>query len=171
MAPVKGLATLLDAWARLGAVSEARVFLVGDGPQRAALQAQARRLGLESRVHFVGTKAQDELGDWYRAADLTVLPSLSEGIPNVLLESLACGTPFLATDVGGVREICANPQRDLVPAGDASALALALERRLRDPGAATTPPGFSPADSAAVISEVLRSVVAAHRRLRQPATC
>lgn len=165
MAPVKGLTDLIDAWRRLAA-SEARLYLVGDGPQRNQLQALVRRLDLEERVCFAGARAQDELGDWYRAADLTVLPSRSEGIPNVLLESLACGTPFLATDVGGVREICTAPERDLVPAGDADALARALDRRLRAPGAAVMPPGFSQADSAAAITKVLQAAI--ERRARRP---
>lgn len=170
MVPVKGLASLLDAWARLEGSREALLYLVGDGPLRASLQGQARRLGLGSQVQFVGARPQDELADWYRGADLTVLPSLSEGIPNVLLESLACGTPFLASDVGGVREICAYPERDVVPAGNAEALLRALEYRLRSPGAAVTPPGISQADSAAAVTAVLRSVVDQRDRPSSP-TC
>ena len=157
---VKGLETLLVAWARLGLPGESRLCLVGDGPLRAALEARAAGLGLGSRVSFVGTKAQKELVDWYRAANLTVLPSLSEGIPNVLLESLACGTPFVASDVGGVREISVEPERDLVPPGDSGGLAAALERKLRQGGAASLPSGFTLGESAEALVRVLRSVAA-----------
>lgn len=160
MVPVKGLETLLDAWARLRAGADSRLYLVGDGPMQAGLEARAARLALGGRVVFVGAMAQSGLADWYRSADLTVLPSLSEGIPNVLLESLACGTPFVASDVGGVREIGADPERDLVPAGDSTALAALLERRLLDPGTAVLPSGFSLGESADVLTRVLASAVA-----------
>jgi glycosyltransferase involved in cell wall biosynthesis len=68
----------------------------------------------------------DALPDWYRAADLTVLPSLSEGIPNVLLESMASGTPFVATSVGGIPEIAAEGIDFLVPPRNPLALADAI---------------------------------------------
>ena len=129
--------------------------------QRASLRGLAARLGLGSAVVFAGPRSQAELADWYRAADVTVLPSLSEGIPNVLLESLACGTPFVASDVGGVREIDGGPTCDLVPPGQPAPLAAALERQLRNPQSACLPAGFSPGESAAAITRVLESAVAA----------
>jgi glycosyltransferase involved in cell wall biosynthesis len=106
------------------------LVLVGDGPLRGELETQVRSLGLIDAVRFAGPTAHSSLPTWYRAADLTVLPSLSEGIPNVLLESLACGTGFVASDVGSVREVSDDPNRDLVPAGDADALSGRVVERL-----------------------------------------
>jgi len=70
------------------------------------------------------------LPDWYRAADLTVLPSRSEGLPNVLRESLACRTPFVASNVGGIIEIADPGSSLLVPPEDHSALADAIAQAL-----------------------------------------
>ena len=131
MVPVKGLDVLLSAFAntRIPA-GPATLCLVGEGPARASLEAQAVRLGIADRVRFVGNVTHDGLADWYRAADTSVLPSYSEGSPNVLLESIACGTPFIASNVGGIPEI-ADPRFDrLVPAGDTIALTRALNEAL-----------------------------------------
>jgi glycosyltransferase involved in cell wall biosynthesis len=171
MVPVKGLDVLMSAWGRLGPpASDWQLFLVGDGPMRASLRLQTARLGIENRVVFVGGRPHAELADWYRAADLVALPSLSEGVPNVLLEALACGTPFVASDVGGVSEIGAGSPCVLVRAGDPLELAVALERRLAEPGRASLPAGFTLAESAAAITGVLASAVAARapRSLRLP---
>lgn len=170
MVPVKGLDVLLEAWSLLAVpLSGARLCLVGDGPRMASLRGQAARLGLGSVVSFVGSRPHAQLADWYRAADLTVLPSLSEGIPNVLLESLASGTPYVASDVGGVREIDAGPWCELVPPGQPASLAQALERGLRAGGRASLPPGHTLTESAAVVTGVLQRLVAEHRpRLSRP---
>jgi glycosyltransferase involved in cell wall biosynthesis len=131
--PVKGIDVLLEAMARLRSrCSGVRLYLVGDGASRAELEVQALRLGLEQTVHFVGKVTQQELPDWYRAADLTVLASRSEGVPNVLRETMACGTPFVATRVGGVHEIAAGTTNRLVPAEDAPALADAIAAALAE---------------------------------------
>ncbi len=82
-----------------------RLVIVGEGPERQALEALSNRLGLNSQVVFAGRIAQKDLHIYYSAADILVLPSCREGWPNVLLESMACGTPVIATDVGGVAEI------------------------------------------------------------------
>jgi len=74
MVPVKGLDVLIDACALVRASADFRLYLVGGGPLRAALAAQAAALGVADRVTFVGDVPHDELGDWYRAADVTVLP-------------------------------------------------------------------------------------------------
>src|SRR5439155_16365286 len=107
-----------------------RLCLVGNGPQRSSLAAECRQRGLSPFVSFIGPVEQHRLPDWYRAADLTVLPSRSEGIPNVLRESLACGTPFVASAVGGIPEIATNPCLRLVPPGDPAALADAIAASL-----------------------------------------
>lgn len=131
MVPVKGLEVLLDAFAGLvRARPQASLVLVGDGPRRGAVEQQIRALGLQDRVRLVGLVESERLPDWYRAADVTALSSHSEGIPNVLRESLACGTPYVATRVGGIAELGDHPALRLVPAGDAAAMAAALAEAL-----------------------------------------
>jgi glycosyltransferase involved in cell wall biosynthesis len=132
LVPVKGIDVLLRACALLRN-REFQVHILGSGPLRAGLESMAKSLGLESRVMFHGSAPQASLGDWYRAADLVVLSSHSEGIPNVLRESLACGTPFLATDVGGIREIAVPEMSRFVPPGNAEALAGAIGESLERP--------------------------------------
>ena len=90
--------------------------------------AQAETHDLSTHITFIGPRVHDELPDWYRAADLTVLPSHSEGLPNVLRESLACGTPFVATNVGGISEIAHPDYSLLVPAEDPSSWPMRLRR-------------------------------------------
>ncbi len=131
---VKGLCHLLEAARRLRDRNiSPRIYIVGDGSLRQELEKQALAGGLSESVRFVGAQNQSQLADWYRAADYVVLPSLSEGIPNVLLEAMHCGARFIASKVGGIPEI-ADPNFDrLVPAGDAPALADAIEEQLQLP--------------------------------------
>ena len=130
MVPVKGLDVLLVAASLVRAQLPAfQLHLVGDGSMRQRLVAQCRQLRLEDTVRFVGVVPHASLPDWYRAADVSVISSWSEGLPNVLRESAACGTPFVATAVGGTHEIAGHYDR-LVAAGDAKALAHALIDRV-----------------------------------------
>src|SRR5205823_13305599 len=134
MVPVKGLDVLLAACAELRDRGEAfHLYLAGDGPLRTFLETDVRRRGLGEMVSFLGARPQDELPDWYRAADVTVLPSRSEGVPNVLRESLACGTPFVASRVGGIPEIDGGPSSQLAPPNDPLLLAQAIAHNLRQP--------------------------------------
>jgi glycosyltransferase involved in cell wall biosynthesis len=162
MVPVKGLDVLLEACLRLKSRNLSfRLYLVGDGPLQERLEARVKANGLQEQVCFAGPVPHEQLADWYRAADLTVLPSRSEGVPNVLLESLACGTPFVASRVGGVAELAVNPELDLVPPEDPDALAAAIVRSLlsvRETEGAPTR-HFDWADSVASLEAVLRSVV------------
>jgi teichuronic acid biosynthesis glycosyltransferase TuaC len=88
---------------------EARLCIIGAGALRDALQAQIERLGLVREVKLLGALPQDQLAAWYAAADMLVLASEREGWPNVLLDSMACGTPVVATAVGGIPEIVDVP--------------------------------------------------------------
>jgi glycosyltransferase involved in cell wall biosynthesis len=104
--PVKGPDVLLSAFATLIAEGvSARLAIIGQGHLRGTLERQAADLGIEQRISFIGSLPQEQLARWYRAADLLVLPSRSEGVPNVLLEASACGCPWVASDVGGVPEV------------------------------------------------------------------
>jgi glycosyltransferase involved in cell wall biosynthesis len=124
-----GLDVLLRAWAEAPPGS-ARLHLVGEGPERSALERLAAALGVTGSVRFVGQVGDDELPLWYSAAEASLVPSVAlEGFGLVVLESLACGTPVLASDTGGMAEVL--PELDghlLVPAGDAAAWAQALRR-------------------------------------------
>jgi teichuronic acid biosynthesis glycosyltransferase TuaC len=83
----------------------ARLLIVGDGPERARLEALARTCNVADRVSFRGVVPQEDLVCYYSAADVSLLCSVREGMPNVVLESIACGTPVVAADVGGVGEV------------------------------------------------------------------
>jgi glycosyltransferase involved in cell wall biosynthesis/peptidoglycan/xylan/chitin deacetylase (PgdA/CDA1 family) len=128
MVPVKGLEVLFQACANLrDRGRDFHLYLAGDGPLRQRLESQVSAQVLADSITFNGPIRQEQLADWYRAVDATVMASYSEGIPNVLRESMACGTPFVATRVGGIPEL-ANGQVDrLVPPGDPVALADAIE--------------------------------------------
>ena len=136
MVDVKGLDTLIEAFdLAQRRIPKLQLLLVGDGPERASVQSDIVRRGLDDYVKFVGPQSHSELPNWYRAADLVVLSSWSEGLPNVLREAVSCGRPFVSTDVGSVREL-ADPQggapfAELVPIRDAAALAASIERTLR----------------------------------------
>lgn len=131
MVPIKALPVLLDAASVLREQGlRFRLHLLGDGPDRPRLERQSEALRLSDFVQFHGAVGHDTLADWYRAADLTVLSSISEGLPNVLRESLACGTPFVTTAVGSVREIADPSYSVMVPVNDSAALALGLQTAL-----------------------------------------
>jgi teichuronic acid biosynthesis glycosyltransferase TuaC len=88
---------------------DADLIVIGDGPLRAKLHELAVRCGVAARVTWTGTLPQCTLAKYYAASDVTVLASKMEGMANVLLESLACGTPVIATAVGGNAEIVSTP--------------------------------------------------------------
>lgn len=139
MVPVKGLEVLLSALSNPALTEVAPLqLLVGGGPELRNIQRLGGRLIEADRLRLIGRIPSDELAVWYRAADLVVLPSHSEGIPNVLLEALACGTGFVASNVGGIPEISSDPAAELVPPGDAIRLAERIADRLRNPLAVTT---------------------------------
>lgn len=136
---VKGQDVMLDALARLRRqVPEARLDLVGDGPARAALEAQAERLGVAHATTFVGRVGPEAVRERLGTAAVAVLPSRSEGMPLTLLEAMAASVPVVATDVGGIPEVAGDPPSvALVPPEDPAALAEALARVLTDRAAAS----------------------------------
>lgn len=146
----KAVAVLLEAFARLRErVPEAGLTVVGDGEQRPALEAQAKRLGIAGLragarpgeraggVRFEGARPHDAMPAYYRAADVFCLPSLYEGFPLAIVEAMAAGLPVVATAVAGVPEAVADGVTGrVVPAEDADALAEALAALAADPKAA-----------------------------------
>jgi len=107
--------------------------LVGEGRSRAELEAARERLDLDETCQLVGAATQERVISWWQGAAVAALTSDSEGMPVSLMEAGACGVPAVATAVGGVPELVDDGITGLlVPAGDAPALAAALERLLRD---------------------------------------
>ena len=129
----KGLSFLLQALARLGTdQASSRLVVIGEGALRPQLEAEAGRLGLKDRIHFLGAKPPAELADYYRAADLVAVPSVrdrrgeTEGMPVVILEALASGVPVIATLLCGVPETLKGKGVIEVASGDVTALAEAI---------------------------------------------
>jgi glycosyltransferase involved in cell wall biosynthesis len=133
---MKGLPILIHALARLGAGRPGlRLTIVGDGPERAAIEAQARSAGVEGLVLFAGYQSEAQVAEWLRQADVFVLPSFAEGVPVALMEAMAAGVPVVATDVGGVSELVENGVTGfLVPASALDPLIRRIETLLDDPG-------------------------------------
>lgn len=128
----KSLATALEALARVDGVALA---IAGDGPESGALRRRAAELGVDGRVRFLGPRPRLAVLELFAAADAAILPSSWENFPHTVVEALAVGTPVIASDVGGVRELVRDGDNGLlVPAGDGLALAAAVERYVRDPG-------------------------------------
>ncbi len=126
----KSIDTLLAALVELPA---ARLRIIGDGPERAALEGQTRELHLTDRVEFLGALPQRELPRYYREAAVFVLPSIREGMGLVLAEALLCGAPVIAANSGGVTDIVRDGETGLLfPERDARALAEAIKRLLND---------------------------------------
>lgn len=115
LVPLKGHDTVIRTLARLDNV---QLVVIGSGPEKSRLAALTRALGLADRVISVSDVSQDVLIDYYNAADALVLASSAEGMPNVVLESLACGTPVVASAVGGIPEVIGDsPSCRLVAPG------------------------------------------------------
>lgn len=127
----KGFSYLIEALADLP--DRTTLELVGDGPLKGKLKALVRELGLQERVAFTSWLSQEELIKRYQQADIFVLPSIEEGMPNVLLEAMACGLPVVATNVAGSRELVKHGVNGLlVPPRDKKALAMAIQEVLND---------------------------------------
>jgi glycosyltransferase involved in cell wall biosynthesis len=90
-------------------------------------------LGLQERVRFAGRVAHAELASWFACASVFCLPSHAEGVPNVVLEAMACGTPVVATDVGGIGEILPAFAGHLVPVQDVPTLTATIVQALATP--------------------------------------
>ena len=121
------------ALAAVALVPGVALVIVGDGPDRAALEQQRDALGLADRVRFVGGLGREGVLRMFRAADAVLLSSRWENFPHVIVEALAVGTPVISSAVGGVPEVVRDGENGLlVPAGDVEALAGAIRRLLGD---------------------------------------
>lgn len=132
--PQKNLDLLIDAWPAVARATGARLRLIGDGPERARLEARAAMLGVADSVDFVGTVADPS--EALRSADLFALPSLCEGMSNSVLEALATGLPALVSNVGGNTDLVEDGINGrLLPLGDAGAWSRAIVGLIEDHGA------------------------------------
>ena len=131
----KGVKTLIQALARVANSGRPmEIYLAGEGPQQNGLKALASAEGLADRVHFLGEIAKDRVHLWMGAADVLVLPSYSEGRPNVVMEAMANGTPVVATSVNGTSELISDGEDGLLfQPGDVAGLAACMNRLLAQP--------------------------------------
>lgn len=141
LVPKKGLCHLLDAIpAVLVSCTQAVLVIAGFGPEEEALKAQARLLGIEAHVAFLGAMPQHELPALYRRASLFVAPFVrddsgnQEGLPVVLMEAIGCGCPVLVGDVAGIRDLLGDAHADVcVTPEDTTSLAAAIIKILGNP--------------------------------------
>jgi glycosyltransferase involved in cell wall biosynthesis len=131
--PRKGQAVTIAA---LEHIPQATLILVGEGPDRPMLERQVASTGLTDRVRLLGSRPHGDLPDLLAAADMMILPSSSEGLANVWVEALACGTPIIITDVGGARELLRDDSAGRIVAREPEAIAAAALELLADPPAA-----------------------------------
>ena len=163
LVPVKGFVRLVRAFARLPH-PDARLVILGHGPEHDAIRAEAERLGVADRLDLPGYVA--EPWQWYARARCFALSSRVEAFGNVVVEALAHGLPVVATDCDGPREILIDPAHGaLVPRGDEAAFAAALTAALAAPGdpapRAARAAEFDVATSVARYESLIESVLAA----------
>lgn len=124
---------LISAFAKVAeGHPEYQLYIVGDGPLRDELRKHIQDLALDRQVFLMGSRPNHELVTWFNSADVSCLTSAREGWPNVVMESLACGTPVVATRVGGIPEIIVSPELGIVvehtPEDIAAGIRTALSR-------------------------------------------
>ncbi len=133
LVPLKRHRLMVEATALL---PEAELVIVGDGPERGAIERLAQARGIAERVRLFGRLPQERLPQLYGAADLLLLVSTHEGWPNVLLESMACGTPVVVAQLPGMAEIVGSPAAGrIVETPSPRVLAAAIDEMLANPPA------------------------------------
>lgn len=128
--PIKGVEFLIDAIAALNADRRVTATLVGSGPSTDSLKARVHDLGLDGVIRFTGALPAR---DAFRLGRIMVVPSLAESFPYVVLEAAAAGLPLISTNVGGIPEIVAGTDTELIAPGDAKAIETALRHTLAEP--------------------------------------
>jgi glycosyltransferase involved in cell wall biosynthesis len=130
LTPQKALGDALEAVSRVAGV---QLLVLGDGPERVALERRAREIGVADRVRFLGAGTREDVIALFRAVDAALMSSAWENLPHTLLEALAAGTPVIATAVGGIPEVVRDGENGLlVPPSDVAAIASAVERVVSD---------------------------------------
>jgi teichuronic acid biosynthesis glycosyltransferase TuaC len=134
LVPLKGYQFLIPVIARLSAQRpKIKLYIIGEGYFRTRLEALAQQEKVQDRVVFAGRKPNEELKYWYSAADVSCLASSREGWANVLLESLACGTPVVATRVWGAPEVITSPELGVLVDQTVDSILAGLETALGKP--------------------------------------
>lgn len=125
--PVKGLDYLIDAFTQIAKSGNIQLIIIGEGELRKHLEDKIRKYNIQDYIYMPGNRPHNEITKWMNASDLLCLPSLSEGVPNVILESLSCGVPVVASNVGGIPEIIISSDYGItVEPGNTSELKKAL---------------------------------------------
>ncbi len=134
LAAAKGLPILLEAFRQvLETVPSATLILIGDGPDRLALEQQVTALDLQDHIQFLGYQSQESVRYYLQTTAVFVLPSFTEGLPVALMESLAAGVPVVTTAIAGIGELVTDGQNGfLVPPGAVAPLAVRLQQLLLD---------------------------------------
>lgn len=130
LVPLKGHRLAVEALAH---VPDATLLIAGEGPERRALEALIAARGLGGRARLLGAVPPEAMPELLAAADLMLLPSEREGLANVWVEALACGTPILIADVGGARELLDRPEAGRLVDRDPEAIAAAARDMLASP--------------------------------------
>lgn len=127
----KGHHLLIQAFAQIAPRHpDLQLYILGEGSYRPELEKLVRRMGLRDNVQMPGKRPNEELQLWFNAANLSCLASAREGWPNVIIESLACGTPVVATRVGGIPEILHKPELGVLVEQTVDSIATGLEKAL-----------------------------------------
>jgi teichuronic acid biosynthesis glycosyltransferase TuaC len=159
--PRKGQELLIRT---LPALPDAMLMLAGIGESESDYRALASQLGVADRVSFLGSVPHDDLPALFAAADVMALVSASEGLANAWVEALACGTPIVASDVGGIRELVKSPQAGQIVARNPEAIAAAIKDILADPpsrdAVSANVSAFSWDENARQLAAFFRSVTA-----------
>jgi glycosyltransferase involved in cell wall biosynthesis len=158
----KALGDALEALARVPGVE---LLVLGDGPERAALERRTAELGLSERVRFLGAGLREDVLVLFRAVDGALLTSAWENLPHSLLEALSVGTPVIATAVGGIPEVVEDGKNGLlVPPHDVEAIAgaigrLAADDTLRASLAASARPSVEELSEPRILAQIVRAIV------------
>ena len=159
--PRKNQALLIEA---LVSLPGATLMLAGHGPAEADYRVLAEKLGVTERVCFMGSVANDALPTLYAAADVMALVSESEGLANAWVEALACGTPVVASDVGGIRELVKSPAAGRIVDRHPAAIAAAIAGLLANPpspeAVAANVSAFSWDENAQTLAAFFRHIIA-----------
>lgn len=133
--PRKGIRFLVQAFKLLsGRYHNARLVIVGDGNEKKSLEDLVMSLDIKDKVEFAGAVPHEKVAEYYQKSDVFVLPSLNEGMSNVILEALASGIPVMATDTGGTRELLSDGVNGfIVRMRDADDLAEKIEKMILKP--------------------------------------